>query len=332
MSIQRIAKLANVPYSTTWRAINRVPGVSADAAKAVRKAMEQIGYVGPTERPRNGVDGAGRRHQQVAMLYFREKTALSLSILRAVQKILLSEKMNLIFGHVTGPEDLPPAVRSGQVDGILGYGEFPDSAVTPQLREMPAVWMMSPTGEREDAWGDRIMVDHRMIGQLAARYLLEKGRRHLAFLNPAPTFPFMCERGMGFRAAAEGGPETIQFVSPDVNLEPNGREAMDQMMQRWAALSPRPTGIFVPTDVVAIGVYHRLAELGVRAGRDVEVISCDRQEEQLSHLDPPPVSIDLNREMIARLAVERLLWRMREGMQASPVRIVVSPVLEGYSA
>jgi len=92
------------------------------------------------------------------------------------------------------------------------------------------------------------------------------------------------------------------------------------------------------------------------------MVSCDRRQEELSVMDPPPVSIDINRDKIARLAVERLLWRMREridiqqqlgetplwqdstasGVAAKerqsaisellfpPVQIMVGPTLEGY--
>jgi LacI family transcriptional regulator len=334
MSIQKIAEIAGVPYSTTWRAINRVPGVSEEAAEAVRKAMEEVGYVQSQDRPRKmGSDTNGRRrHRNVAMLDLRENTTLSISILRTVQRILIEQGTNLVFAHVAGPEDLPPAVTRGEVDGILGYGEFPASAVTPQIKKIPAVWMMSPLQDSQDIWGDRIMADHRMIGQLAARFLLDKGHKHLAYLNSAPTYPFFAERGLGFVATAPGKAASVQVVSPDIDCVPNGPVAMEQMMKRWAELSPRPTGLFVPTDQVSVKVYRELLSRNVRPGRDVEIISCDKREDQLSQMDPPPVSIDLNREVIARLAVERLLWRIREGMDSPAVRIVVGPKLEGYSA
>jgi hypothetical protein len=42
---------------------------------------------------------------------------------------------------------------------------------------------------------------------------------------------------------------------------------------------------------------------------------------------PSPASIDLHRQTIARLAVERLFWRMRNGMASPSVVITVSPTL-----
>jgi LacI family transcriptional regulator len=332
MSIQRIADLAGVPYSTTWRAINRRSGVSLQAAEAVRKAMEQMGYNQSAERRRKpkGASTTGRK-LSVAMLYLRQNTPLSMAILRAVQRILIDQRINLVFGHVASPEDLPPAVLSGEIDGILGYGEFPDAAVTPQVMQIPAVWMMSRTEGGADAWGDRIMADHRAIGELATRYLIDKGHRHLAFLNPAPGHPFIGERGQGFESAAEAKGHSYNLVSSDLALRANGPEAVEQVVARWAGLNPRPTGLFVPTDLATLAVYLEMSRRGIRPGRDVEIVSCDQRKDQLSQLNPEPVSIDLNREVIARLAVERLLWRMRERSTAPAVRIVVSPTLSGYA-
>ena len=333
MSIQRIAEIAGVPYSTTWRVINRVSGVSERAAQAVRKAIEQVGYVHSPDRQRkSGTASARRRHRSIAMLDLHENTSLSISILRIVQRILIQQGTNLVFGHVSGPEDLPPAVVNSEVDGILGYGQFPASAITARIQQIPAVWMMSPLGNMDDVWGDRIMADHRAIGQLAARYLLDKGHLHLAFLNSAPTYPFICERGQGFTAAAEGRADSVHTVACDATQRPNSDQAMEQMIERYVAIAPRPTGLFVPRDVATVAVYRSLASRGIRPGRDVEVISCDKREDQLLLVEPQPVSIDLNRELIARLAVERLLWRIREGLDSPSVRIVVGPKLEGYTS
>jgi len=61
-------------------------------------------------------------------------------------------------------------------------------------------------------------------------------------------------------------------------------------------------------------------------------VSCDNERELLSLMRPPPASIDLNREMIARLAVERLLWRMKNGVSSPSVVTTVSPTLNRQDA
>jgi len=327
MSIQRVAQLAGVPYSTTWRVINRVPGVSREAADAVQKAAEQVGYTRPMRRSLRVTPGIRRRSRGVALLYLRESTPLSVSTVRAVQRILIEQQLNLIFGHVTNSEDLPPAVVAGEVDGILGYGQFPTTAVTSRLMQIPAVWMMSRTDSEPDAWGDRVMPDHRAIGRMAAKYLLEKGHRHLAFFNLAPRYRFVSERGEAFIAAAEGRAESVRLLVAHVDKVPDSEAVIEELLTQWAACEPRPTGLFVPRDVAAVAMHRHLVRRGVHPGRDVEVVSCDNQPDYLRLVDHPPVSIDLALDHIAHLAVERLLWRMRQGTQSPPVTVLASPVL-----
>src|SRR5581483_3247766 len=144
MSIARVAHAANVSYTTAWRIINNQSCRSPEAVAAVRQAMSRIGYSRAESRrgrPRKSIDGI--RTHNIALLHFRPVTSISTSILASVQRMLGERNLNLIFAHVEHADTLPQAVRSGNVDGILGYGEFPQRELTPAIQRIPAVWMMS---------------------------------------------------------------------------------------------------------------------------------------------------------------------------------------------
>ena len=185
--------------------------------------------------------------------------------------------------------------------------------------------MMSRSDLAPDPWGDRVQPDHHAIGQMAADYLLERGHRRLAYLNPDTTLPIYRHRLTAFRSAAEAaGVSTHVYASKgieDLNLE------AQHLVAQWMASSDRPTALFVPVDRVTLFIYRHLERRGVTPGKDVDIISCDNEKQLLSLMNPPPASIDLNREMIARLAVERLLWRMRNGVSSPSVVTAVSPTL-----
>src|SRR5205085_7188100 len=101
----------------------------------------------------------------------------------------------------------------------------------------------------------------------------------------------------------------------------------ERMVDQFLAADPRPTGVFVPVDRVSVRVYRHLERRGIKPGRDVEIVSCDNEKELLSLMHPAPVSIDLNRNTIARLAVERLLWRMKYGVASPRVVVTVTPTV-----
>src|SRR5438552_8490324 len=165
MSIARVAQAANVSYATAWRIINNQPCSSQEAVAAVKRAMGQIGY-----SPVNGTAGRRRgrrpkgadgiRTHNIALLHLREGTPFSTFVLGRVQRMLAERNLNLIFAYGEGPDALPQAVRAGNVDGILGYGQFPPEAITPALQRIPAVWIMTRSDTELDPWGDRVKPDH----------------------------------------------------------------------------------------------------------------------------------------------------------------------------
>jgi DNA-binding LacI/PurR family transcriptional regulator len=333
MSITRVAKIANVPYATAWRVINQQPVGSSEAVEAVQAAMKRIQYVpGKARRGRPPKSADGIKTHNVALLHLREGTAISSQVLAAVQKRLSERNLNLIFAQVDHADALPQAVKASNVDGILGYGVFPEEAVTANLRRIPAVWLMSRNDESPDLWGDRIRPDHVAIGRLAGNYLLNRHHHHIAYLNPCPGMTVYDERCEWFSRAVQGKVHSFQVLQGD-----NGNSglpetewidrAAESLSAQWLAQSPRPTGVFCPIDRLTARVYSYLARAGVRPGHDLEIVSCDNQVDLLSLLQPKPTSIDLNRNTIARLAVDRLLWRMRNGMASPSIVTTVSPTL-----
>src|SRR5581483_6926916 len=188
MTIKEVALAAGIPYATTWRAIHRRGKVSQRVADAVQSAVAKTGYrASPQPRANRkaaGTSTVSKASRKIALLDFRNATALSISVLRSVQQILGSQGMNLLYAHVVGPAELPTAVQAGEVDGILGYGELPDALLSPEIKKIPAVWMMTRADGCLDPWGDRVVPDNRRIGELAGKYLVSKGHRHVALLNP----------------------------------------------------------------------------------------------------------------------------------------------------
>src|SRR3954463_1452032 len=191
MSIARVAQAANVSCATAWRIINNQPGGSEHAIAAVKEAMGLLGYEpnAPRRRGRRPRVADGIRTRNIALLHFRPNTAISTSVLSCVHRMLAECNLNLIFAHCTKQDALPQAVRSGNVDGILGYGQVPcQDSVEGNIKKIPAVWMMSRTDFLPDPWGDRVKPDHYAIGELACSYLLGHGHRCLAYMDPDTSF------------------------------------------------------------------------------------------------------------------------------------------------
>jgi LacI family transcriptional regulator len=211
-------------------------------------------------------------------------------------------------------------------------GEAADTLPT-AYRHLPAVWLLS-THTRPSRWADHVLPDNEQVGILAAEYLSARGHRRVAFYNEQPEHPGFAMRGEAFSAAAqERGLECTAWVAERRPAEPLwgfGRsDATDTVIQRLVASPARPSAIFVPTDEQALRLYPALRRHAIHPGRDALVVSCDNQEVWLRQLDPRPVSIDLNFDLMGSRAVEQLLWRIAHPGQPPGTRILVPPRLVG---
>lgn len=141
------------------------------------------------------------------------------------------------------------------------------------------------------------------------------------------------QRCAAFANAVKGARGAVGAVVEEYEMpratDPAGAAAW--LAERLCAERQRPTAVFVPVDRVTVHVHRELERRGIAVGTEVELLSCDNEAELLSLVRPRPVSVDLNREEIARLAVERLLWRMRHGTWSPQVVMSVTPTLVGAS-
>lgn len=335
MSILTVAKIAGVSHATVSRVINRRKGVSDETARAVQEAMQTIGFI-PSERRPGPKPNSRRikRKARIVCLCNRAPSQVARSagfelFLRGAENALAQQDLGLHLMFTTDVAQPPPGIREATPDGLLLHGALPTGEAEALYRTLPAVWLMA--NRAQPTWGDQVMPNSEAIGQLAAQYLLERGHRHLALVNTLHGW-FYGVRAAAFQAAAAAGGATATLVVSEADADAGmGNVPSDAtaqaLLQRFLSLSPRPTGLFVADEPQALWFHSLLQRNGVVPGRDVEMIACNNEADYLSSLDPRPATMDIRLELIGRLAVERLLWRMEN--PSVPGRIVtqIDPML-----
>src|SRR5690606_8298006 len=131
--------------------------------------------------------------------------------LRGIERTLAERDMGLVVVSALNADDLPACLFSGQVKGLLLDGVSPNRDVLRRLRSLPAVWLSS----YHDEAGDHALMGNEVIGRIAARYLLDRGHRDLAFLSIKNTFSAFRARGEGFRFAAEQLGARVTMLTDD---------------------------------------------------------------------------------------------------------------------
>jgi LacI family transcriptional regulator len=337
MSVSKIAEKAGVSIATVSRVMNNSRPVNPEMAELVRNAMKELQL---TAKPRRARSKSTDRHTTVAIVSLGQsyrgwfELPVIAGVVGELTRAAQEQHMGILMAEMPDAGQLSPVLRRPEVSGAI---VFMSSNASPahldSLRQhLPLVRVMG--GQVSPVQIDHIGVDNNAVGYVAAKYLLERGLRNLAFLSQEPTWDFCKLRAQGFIAAAEEqgvvpasyvraeSKTPLAMFGPKVIAHANASNLVQQIAQGGNG----PVGLFVPRDEETVLVYRLLSEAGVRIGQDVVVVSCDNEEVRLSTLHPRPASIDLVPAEIARHAIRRLASRIKH-RDEPPVRILVNPRL-----
>ncbi|OJF99849.1 LacI family transcriptional regulator [Rhizobium sp. 58] len=156
-------------------------------------------------------------------------------------------------------------------------------------------------------------------GRTATEHLLLTGRKRIGFINGQQGVDAARDRLKGYKQALASNDIAFDpsLVRPG-NWEPS---AGYEMTMDLMALDNPPDGIFCANDMMALGCFDALKQLGVRVPDDVAVIGFDdRNISQCMH--PPLSTLVLPLYEMGRTAAE-LLIDTAGGLHTSPSRIKV---------
>lgn len=344
MSIVEIAKLAGVSHTTVSRVVNNEGNVSPKTAMKVRSVMKEAGYVPKPPSLRRGprrTKDIGFKTGNIAFLATSESLkVLSNSpvmhdVVHGIEEALASHGMSMVQGAVSSKRQLPPIVVRGEVDGVIVWPNL-DGVPTETieiLRQHKIVYVMSATEER--LAGDRVKNNNSSIGRLAAKYLISKGHKAIAYITPSSLVSVvnLCDRWLAFSCLARRtGTEPRQVVIEQSHLDlleiDRDRDLLIQKsMEELFASKDSPTGVFVTCDALTAKIYPILKNIGVNVGTDIEIVSCNNEISLLTGLEPRPASIDIQPELIGKRAVEQLRWRIMHPEDESQITIEIQPKL-----
>lgn len=346
-TITDVAKAADVSLGTVSRVLNNYVDVNADIRARVLEAARKLNYSRLRHRRAaadRGVDG-GRSVGTIGVIFFgMEDTLAHLPVvgaaLQGIEHALAAHGRNLMLANVPAGDRVPPFLAEKRVEGLIlkgpNQGLLPsesDCELLAHVYRCPHVWLM---GRLSNAHGDHCNFDTDAAGRLVIGHLQAKGHRRVAFLNPKPGQNQFEKLKGSFMAAASLAEvdamlleterqESLAWPLPATTLQEN----VNALVERWAHLpaKSRPTGVFVPSDRTAVQLYSALERRGLRAGRDVSVISCNNEQSLLMDLNPVPTTIDVHAEFIGRRTVDQLLWRMQHPDETTAVQVLVEPAL-----
>lgn len=338
MSIAEVAKRAGVSRATVSRVINQHTGVSPAIVQVVREAVDALGYQPPPLERRPGRRSAPRTKENSGIIavvlldqHYHHTPGVFAAHLSGIEREAAEHGWDVMVVQATEASRLPSSLSSKNVDGLILMGAQADPAVRRALERFTCIWLSS----HHDQSGDSVLAGNQQISRIALQYLMGRGHRHLGFLTVMSSYPAYPARAEAFRFFGQVAGATVDVFMDKAEESETLRVQDLSLLQRriavqvdrMAAMERRPTGLFIPNDMMTGMCYVALKSRGIVPGRDVDVISCNNEVSYLVGLDPRPATIDIGAEMIGRRSVEQLMRRIRHPSESRQVQIAVTPVL-----
>jgi LacI family transcriptional regulator len=218
-----------------------------------------------------------------------------------------------------------PDLRKWRADGIIAPFLDQKMAKTIHRLNVPVVGIEADYGWGDPKWGiPYFATDNEAIGQLAAKDLIERGFKHLAFCGiPLTRFTGWSERRqLAFQQCArEAGIPCSVFVGPSNVKKPGG--LLDEL-SAWLISLEKPVGLMACYDVRARHVLMACRSQALLVPEDVAVIGVDN-DEFLCELSSPPLSSIEQGSRTIGLRAALLLDQLMSGRKATRMKHVVEP-------
>ena len=303
-----VAKLAGVSRTTVSFVLNNIVGVSISVAtrKRVLDAAKKLNY-SPNIAGKKLVSGKsftiGLVLCQSPEQIFTD--AFLPQVILGVEQAAMQQGFHVLLKPVD-PNDTGGYARliaENHVDGILLSGPRQDDAALMNLHQQRVPILLM--GQLPDTTIPFVDVNTTAGAELAVTHLIEGGHQCIGMITNAPlSYTSAQQRRDGYLKALKKAKLPIDnSLIKEGNYTPaSGFEAMKSLLQ----LTPPLTGVFVASDVVAMGAMLAIKEVGLRIPKDIAVVGFD-DIPLAEYYDPPLTTIHLPAFGLGWAGGERLI-------------------------
>jgi DNA-binding LacI/PurR family transcriptional regulator len=310
--IKRLAQHLNISIGTVSRALNGRPDVNVETRRRVLEAATELGYV---------ANQSGRSLRQGTtnavgfMIELNAETAANsdnffMSVFDGVKRSLEPHGLDLIV-LPCATEDNPAAYLRRIVGRRLVDGVFLSATQRhdERIAFLTAAGVPFVTLGRSETPGDYPWIDLDFEGYVdtSVDRLVSRGHRNIALAVPVTgvNLRYVLTRRFKQAMARHGIKVMADNVLPIRSNEQGGYELADLLL----AHPGKPTAVLLSYELMAVGLYHRLDELGLRPGRDLAIIGL-RESPQSRSLRPlltcyrvslPDLGVAIGDALVARM-------------------------------
>ena len=325
-TIEDIARLAKVSKSTVSRALNDSPLIKEETKERIRAIARQQNF--SINVPARQLSLQQSRTvayvTHASMEFFSVEDLFGLEIMGGISSGLHANGYDLLVVHVN-PRDMEWAhqyLDSGRVDGFILMTSSRKTTHIKALVEMGApfiVWgVPMPNYSYCSVTGDNFTG-----GKLATEYLVNSGRRRIAFLGGPAAELEVQQRYRGYETAlvSAGRSADPALLAYGDFSSASGAAAMQRLLEQ----APDLDAVFVNSDLMAIAAINLIHDRGSRVPEDIAVVGYDDLS-IASYNNLPLTTIRQNIPLAGRLLAQNLIQYLQTGVVTNvtiPVELVV---------
>jgi LacI family transcriptional regulator, galactose operon repressor len=283
VTIYEVAKKAGVGIGTVSRVLNNSSKISPETRDRVLKVIKTLSY-----QPHAMAQGLARKKSLIIAALVPFFTGhFYIELLKGIQQAVSPHKYDLILYSIEDSNNkdfyLKRVLQQRRVDGVV-LASLPLSepyAKEFHRRKLPLVLvdMFHPEF-------DSITVNNQAGAHAAAQHLIRLGHRRLAMITGHLDCAPAQHRHRGFQKALnEAGiklpgnlmissdclPGEVSIINDGFNKD-TGYLAMRQLL---ALNGKRPTGVFIASDIQALGAMRAVRESGLHIPDDIAIVGFD---------------------------------------------------------
>ena len=318
ITMKQIAELHGVSVNAVSLALNNKPGVSDEMRSKILRTAEETGYL---ESKDKYVRTFSRMNLCVMMQkkYSRDMNFYG-RVLYAVVEEAKKKGYDILMNFFDDNHlEIPAMISDHRVAGIIIIGKIKDENIAKlQIYNIPIVLVDHASLTKSV---DSVLTDNKLGGFIVTKYLIEKGFQKIGFFGELKYSLSIKERFFGFKEAlgsfgAEHGiinmavEEYIGQYSVTEDIE----EAVlsndiNKIIDCIKGIDYLPQVYICSNDKAAILLLTSLQTLGYHAPNDISVVGFDNID-MCEKINPKLTTVNVNKEMMGKRAVERLIYRI----------------------
>jgi DNA-binding LacI/PurR family transcriptional regulator len=322
--IKRLAQQLNVSIGTVSRALNGKPDVNEDTRRRVVEAAAAMGYV-PNQAGRSlrrGSTGVVGFMMQTGSHITGEGDVFFMSVFDGVQTVFARHQLDLVALLCSSEEDpdayMQRVVTRGFADAlIISATKRVDHRIDYLAgRKIPFIALGRSETDAGHPWLD---LDFEGMAEVGVSRLIAKGHRRVGVFAP------LDETNLGF-VFVDAYRKVLDrhglAFDPDLVFRAHPNEQGGHQIARAIAAMPtekRPTSFVLTNEVMSLGFYNGLYEVGLIPGKNFAVIG--RDSPQAHYLVPKLTCFRLSLRELGVALAEALLATMPAYADAYPFGI-----------